>query len=94
MNARSNALPAAARTAALAGADKMANMEKCYGVSFAGKNDFAAGAGTTNAGTSKIDCEGNRFENGVRHEPSGCFAYASVLGSVGVRYADHALKFR
>ena len=30
-------------------------MEKCYGVSKAGKNDCKAGAGTTCAGTSKID---------------------------------------
>ena len=35
--------------------DKMAAMEKCYGVSMAGKNDCAAGPGTTCAGTSTID---------------------------------------
>ncbi|MFZ0601065.1 MAG: DUF2282 domain-containing protein [Roseiarcus sp.] len=29
--------------------------EKCYGVSAAGKNDCAAGAGTTCAGTSTIN---------------------------------------
>jgi uncharacterized membrane protein len=29
--------------------------DKCYGVSLAGKNDCAAGAGTTCAGTSKVD---------------------------------------
>jgi len=29
--------------------------DKCYGVALAGKNDCAAGAGTTCAGTSKID---------------------------------------
>ena len=29
--------------------------DKCYGVSLAGKNDCAAGAGTTCAGTSTID---------------------------------------
>jgi uncharacterized membrane protein len=40
------ALPVAAQ-----GADK----EKCYGVSLKGKNDCAAGAGTTCAGTSKLD---------------------------------------
>ena len=32
---------------------------KCYGVSMAGKNDCAAGAGTTCAGTSKVDYQGN-----------------------------------
>ncbi len=29
--------------------------EKCYGVSLAGKNDCAAGPGTSCAGTSKVD---------------------------------------
>ena len=32
-----------------------AAMEKCYGVSLAGKNDCAAGPGTSCAGTSKVD---------------------------------------
>ena len=36
-------------------------MEKCYGVSLAGKNDCAAGAGTTCAGTSKTDYQGNAW---------------------------------
>lgn len=43
-------------------ADKMA-MEKCYGVSMAGKNDCKAGAGTTCAGTSKVDYQGNAWKN-------------------------------
>ena len=30
-------------------------MEKCYGVALAGKNDCKAGAGTTCAGTSKVN---------------------------------------
>jgi len=38
-----------------------AGKEKCYGVSLAGKNDCAAGAGTTCAGTSKVDYQGNAF---------------------------------
>ncbi len=37
-------------------------MEKCYGVSLAGKNDCAAGAGTTCAGTSKVDYQGNSWK--------------------------------
>jgi uncharacterized membrane protein len=37
-------------------------MEKCYGVSMAGKNDCAAGPGTTCAGTSKIDYQGNAWK--------------------------------
>lgn len=36
-------------------------MEKCYGVSMAGKNDCAAGPGTTCAGTSKVDYQGNAW---------------------------------
>jgi len=37
-------------------------MEKCYGVSLAGKNDCKAGAGTTCAGTSKADYQGNAWK--------------------------------
>ena len=39
-----------------------AEMEKCYGVSMAGKNDCAAGPGTTCAGTSKVDYQGNAWK--------------------------------
>ncbi len=39
-----------------------AQMEKCYGVSLAGKNDCKAGAGTTCAGTSKADYQGNAYK--------------------------------
>ncbi|MDG1532432.1 MAG: DUF2282 domain-containing protein [Paracoccaceae bacterium] len=35
--------------------------EKCYGVSLAGANDCAAGAGTTCAGTSTVDYQGNAW---------------------------------
>ena len=38
-------------------------MEKCYGVSMAGKNDCAAGPGTSCAGTSKVDYQGNAWKN-------------------------------
>ena len=44
-------------------ADKMASMEKCYGVALAGKNDCKAGAGTSCAGTSKTDYQGNAWKN-------------------------------
>ncbi|MHB1215129.1 MAG: BufA1 family periplasmic bufferin-type metallophore [Thiobacillus sp.] len=37
-------------------------MEKCYGVALKGKNDCQAGAGTTCAGTSKIDYQGNAWK--------------------------------
>lgn len=37
------------------------DMEKCYGVSLAGQNDCAAGPGTTCAGTSTVDYQGNAW---------------------------------
>ena len=36
--------------------------EKCYGVSKAGKNDCAAGPGTSCAGTSTRDYQGNAWK--------------------------------
>ncbi len=36
-------------------------MEKCYGVSLAGENGCAAGPGTSCAGTSTIDYQGNAW---------------------------------
>lgn len=39
-----------------------AGKEKCYGVALKGKNDCAAGAGTTCAGTSKVDYQGNAWK--------------------------------
>ena len=37
-------------------------MEKCSGVSMAGKNDCAAGPGTTCAGSAKVDYQGNAWK--------------------------------
>lgn len=45
------------------GDKKSAAMEKCFGVSMAGKNDCKAGAGTSCAGTSKVDYQGNAWKN-------------------------------
>ncbi|MGV3770402.1 MAG: DUF2282 domain-containing protein [Sphingobium phenoxybenzoativorans] len=39
-----------------------AKMEKCYGVSLAGKNDCKAGAGTSCAGTSRTDYQGDAWK--------------------------------
>ena len=36
--------------------------EKCYGVALKGQNDCAAGAGTTCAGTSKVDYQPNSWK--------------------------------
>jgi len=62
------ALIGTAMAAAVAGAVTTATpamaqdgMEKCYGISLAGKNDCAAGPGTTCAGTSKVDYQGNAW---------------------------------
>jgi len=38
-----------------------ATMEQCFGVALAGKNDCSAGPGTTCAGTSKVDYQGNAW---------------------------------
>ena len=43
--------------------DDKSAMEKCYGVSLAGKNDCAAGPGTSCAGTSKADYQGDAWKS-------------------------------
>lgn len=52
---------AAALSATLAAPAHAQAKEKCYGVSLAGKNDCAAGPGTTCAGTSTVDYQGNAW---------------------------------
>jgi uncharacterized membrane protein len=54
-------LVAAATSASAADTAPAADKEKCYGIAMKGKNDCAAGAGTTCAGTSKIDFQGNAW---------------------------------
>jgi uncharacterized membrane protein len=73
MTTTARALPTAALTLALAaafaalpaaaqqGATPQADKEKCFGVALKGKNDCAAGAGTTCAGTAKMDYQGNSW---------------------------------
>ncbi len=39
-----------------------AEKERCYGVAMAGKNDCAAGPGTTCAGTAKMDYQANAWK--------------------------------
>lgn len=56
---------------------KGSEMEKCYGVALAGKNDCKAGAGTTCAGTSKVDYQANAW----KHVPKGtCVAIKTPKG--------------
>ena len=61
-------LPAAALALALGtafiaapAAAQATDKEKCFGVALKGKNDCAAGAGTTCAGTSKVDYQANAW---------------------------------
>jgi uncharacterized membrane protein len=43
-------------------AAETADKEKCFGISLAGKNDCAAGPGTTCAGTNKVDYNGQSWK--------------------------------
>ncbi len=63
-NAAKTLAVASAVAAALAAQTTTASAqskEKCYGVSVAGQNDCAAGPGTTCAGTSVVDYQGNAW---------------------------------
>lgn len=63
---KTSVLAAAGALVALAAANpaaaQKAAKERCYGVSLAGKNDCAAGPGTSCAGTSKVDYQGNAWK--------------------------------
>ncbi len=39
-----------------------AEQDKCFGIALAGKNDCAAGPGTSCAGTSTVDYQGNAWK--------------------------------
>ncbi len=57
-----------------------ADKEKCFGVAMKGKNDCAAGAGTSCAGTSKTDYQGNSW----KYVPAGtCEKTASPSSPTG-----------
>lgn len=60
-------------------AAKPAATEKCYGVAKAGKNDCAAGPGTTCAGTAKRDYQGNAW----MHVPAGTCASIQTPKGMG-----------
>lgn len=68
----------AAQAAPLA-PETMAGMEKCYGISLKGQNDCAAGAGTTCAGTSTMDYQGNAW----KAVPAGTCTTMDVNGHMG-----------
>ena len=69
-----------------AGADK----EKCFGVALAGKNDCKAGAGTTCAGTSKVDYQGNAFKLVPKGTCTTMQLPGNRKGSLGEVDRDHA----
>ena len=61
--ALAGSLAVALTTAAKAGpAPAQPGADKCYGVALAGKNDCAAGAGTTCAGTSTVDYDPHHWK--------------------------------
>jgi uncharacterized membrane protein len=60
--ALAGSLAAALSLLATASSAQDAAKEKCYGVALKGQNDCAAGPGTTCAGTSKIDYQGNSWK--------------------------------
>lgn len=75
---------ALALSAALAASPALAgekdDQEKCYGVAKAGKNDCKAGPGTTCAGSSEKDYQGNAW----KYVPKGtCTEMASPTSSTG-----------
>jgi uncharacterized membrane protein len=84
---KSHSLAIAVAVAALAsgaafaqdkGASIKGEKEKCYGISLAGKNDCAAGPGTTCAGTSKVDYQGNAW----KYVPKGtCMSIKTPKGN-------------
>ena len=57
-----------------------AGKEKCYGIALKGKNDCAAGPGTTCAGSSKVDYQANAW----KYVPAGtCEKTASPASPTG-----------
>jgi len=54
--------------------------EKCYGVALAGKNDCMAGAGTSCAGTSTVNYQGNSWK----------YVKAGTCTAMGGTLTEHA----
>jgi uncharacterized membrane protein len=64
----------------IAASAEPSDKEKCYGVAQKGKNDCAAGPGTSCAGTSSIDHQGNAW----KYVPKGtCEKTASPTSPTG-----------
>lgn len=60
--ALAGAVATALSAVSVSGVAQAQETEKCYGVALAGKNDCKAGAGTTCAGTSTVDYQGNAWK--------------------------------
>ena len=75
------ALGAALTLAAAPVAAQSAGKEKCFGVALKSKNDCAAGAGTTCAGTSKVDYQGNAWSYVAA---GSCLKMASPKSATGM----------
>lgn len=69
--ALAGAITAAMGIAATTTAANAAEMN-CYGVAKAGENDCAAGPGTTCAGTSKVDYQGNAWKTVDLEDGKSC----------------------
>ena len=57
----------------------VADKEKCYGIAKAGENDCKAGEGTSCAGTSILDYQGNAWKH---TDPGACEAIGGSLTAV------------
>jgi len=74
------ALGTALSIAAAPAAAQSTPQEKCFGLALKGKNDCAAGPGTTCAGTAKVDYQGNAW----KYVPKGtCESTASPKSPTG-----------
>ena len=59
-----------------------AAQEKCFGIALKGQNDCAAGPGTTCAGTSKVDYQGNAWKIVPKGTCTTVMAPGSRMGSL------------
>ncbi len=81
-------------SASAASADAPAQQnERCYGVAMAGRNDCAAGPGTSCAGTSRVDYQGNAWKYVPRGTcvPMGGTLSAHAGNARPVPQAAHAM---
>ena len=62
--------------------------EKCFGIALAGENDCAAGPGTSCAGTSKVDYQGNAW---TLVDKGTCTSIETPLGNGTLEETDRAL---